>query len=159
MDLILKDKVNSCGDFSLIQSSLHYVSNSILYKYPSEKIIELKDYWGVHFDLFLFNVFTNRSNNKFYDYLGNEICEFDKRNFYHIFASNDFIYYDRTSKKTKYNDSNIFESKIGGNFLSGKSLFIPKDNLIISLNYTNAETPWQYNLAELGTYTPYISGK
>jgi len=154
MGIKLIDRINSCGDYSIIQDSLYYVKHSNLYKYPSEIIIELKDYWGVHFELLFFNVFTNRSSHKFYDYLGNKICEFEKRNFYHFFSSNDFIYFDRFSKKTKYNDLNIYNGKIGGNFLYDKTLFIPQNRSIIALDYTSTEIRWQYDLEDLGTYNP-----
>lgn len=107
---------------------------------------------GIQYEKNLFNVFTNRSFNSFYKYSGELICEYDNRDFYHIFSETDFFYFDRELKQTLYNGVKLIDGKIGGNFLFSGILYIPKNKFIIALNYTNFKTLWQFDLSTLGRF-------
>lgn len=61
MNFKLKVRKKICGDFGIVQNSLFFISKSILYQNPKNKLLELQNYMGIQYEKNLFNVFTNRS--------------------------------------------------------------------------------------------------
>ncbi|UUV20435.1 hypothetical protein [Paenimyroides aestuarii] len=134
------------GDIHIEGKNIYFVKSDSIQLYPNYEVLKLSEYWGIYFSKGLINVYTNRSYNIFYDYNGNRIESFDKINFYHIFSKNDFIYFDRNEKKTKYNSVILFDDKLGENFVEQNQLFFTNNNFVKSCDYKIGKILWQFDI-------------
>ena len=152
MKFKLIEKIKNTGEFKVVKTNLYFVKNTEVFIYPLKEILKLDEYWGVTFEDQLIHVFTNRSFNTFYDYKGNKIRSFEKVNFYHIFSKDDFIYYDRSEKKSKYNSFTLFEGKIGLNHYNNNHLFFENELVINNYSLLNKTFLWHFDLSQFAQW-------
>ncbi len=149
----LKDNIKNIGDWQLINDDLIYASNYEVKSYYNEKTVtKLSEYWGIKFLPDFFNVFTNRSFNTFYNYKGEIIKEYDKTNFYYILSEGDLIYYDRISKKTKHNEIDLFNDKLGKSLLQRNFIYFEKNRNIYKVCIDTGNLIWQFPLSQFGNF-------
>lgn len=149
MNFTLINTFGEIGDIHIENKDIFYIKNEKIQLYPDQEVLTLNEYWGIYFGQELINVFTNRSYNIFYDYRGNIIESFDKVNFYHIFSKDDFIYFDRNDKKTKYNSSVIYDNKIGKSIVDNDKLFFVDNIFIKSSDYKRGKLNWHFDLLSI----------
>lgn len=153
MKFKLKDKITNTGDWQIINKDLIYVSKDELKSYNQKKtILNLTEYWGIEFYSQLFNVVTKEGRNTIYNYFGDILKDVNRIRYYHIFSENDFIWYDRQSKKTKRNEIEVFNDRIGNLLIRDEYLFFDKKTSIYNVNINNGKLNWQFPLSQFGKY-------
>ncbi|WP_254050313.1 hypothetical protein [Myroides sp. N17-2] len=145
----LVDHLKNVGDTKVINKRVYYEKNGAIMLYPNRKIIELDDFWGIHYSDSIINVFTNRSFNLLYDYEGNLLSSYEKINFYYILSKDDFIYYDRVDKRTKRKDIKLYDGKIDLSYLKDNLFFFIDKELLRFCNIQDGSIYWQYDISSI----------
>ena len=152
MRFVQEEILKGVGDWEVLHGRLSFVQERTVKCYPDTSVVDLGDYWGVKFYDDFFHVFTNRSFNTLFDYQGNKINEYEKRNFYHFLSQDSYIYYDRTRKQTLMGDQAIFEGKIGSSLRTPNALVFERNHNIYKLDLEHLTTSWMFSLEEMGRF-------
>ncbi|MEO9891612.1 hypothetical protein, partial [Aurantibacter sp.] len=134
-----KEKIKNIDNYDIVNDFL-FVENSKVKNHQNSTILDLKkiDYWGVSFYEKVFNVFTNRSHNSFYNYKGELLKEISKFNFYKFEDLNNYVGYDRELKKTVFIVNGIKENeleiKLGINCFYKNYIFLTIGNEVSIIN-------------------------
>lgn len=148
----ISKKINNVDIFKIVENKLFYISDNEIKNTDTNVSVYISEYFGIAFNSTFFNVFTNNSHNTFYNYSGKIIKIFNQRNFYYYFSEDSYIYYDRISKTTKYNDKTIVSNKLGKKLLYADVLFFVDKNYIQKINFLTENSCWQFSLSSLGKF-------
>lgn len=144
------DYIKGVGHYSIINNILYYVKDEYIFSGNKQYIIKLNDFWGVTFSDKIINVFTSNSHNTFYNYDGKFLTEYSNINFYHIFSENEFLYFDRINKNSKYNNKIFFKGKIGRHIIVDDRLYFEKNGIIKCINYKDQKSILDIDISSFG---------